>query len=211
MAKNYYDITLALAGICQASYMVQALAQNGTCDDHDAQTMVNSLTNMNPASTIYVYGNDPANLKTGLNALLAMTSNVKNGRVELTTEITRYMLSMTVLERRLHKNTQAMAQLGQRIEQFERQASYFEPMSEGVFNALAGIYVDVISPLGSRIQVTGSPDILKNSLAQAKVRTFLLCGIRSAVLWQQVGGSRLQLMFSRSRLSNQAKDILSHL
>ncbi|SUC47473.1 High frequency lysogenization protein HflD [Providencia stuartii] len=48
--------------------------------------------------------------------------------------------------------------------------------------------MDVISPLGPRIQVTGSPDILKNSLVQAKVRTLLLSGIRSAVLWQQVGG-----------------------
>ncbi len=144
MAKNYYDITLALAGVCQASYMVQALAQNGTCDDHDAQIMVNSLTNMNPSSTIDVYGNDPANLKTGLSALLTMTSGVKQGRVELSAEVTRYILSVIVLERRLNKNSKAMAQLGQRIDQFERQANYFEPMSEGVFNALAGIYVDVI-------------------------------------------------------------------
>lgn len=210
MAKNYRDITLALAGICQASYMVQQLAQEGICNDHDAEVMVNSLTNMNPSSTLDVYGNNPANLKTGLGALLGMLSGGNNGG-GLSAEMTRYMLSIMVLERRLNKDQQAMDQLGQRIEQFERQASYFEPMSEGVFNALAGIYVDVVSPLGPRIQVTGSPDILKNSLVQAKVRTLLLSGIRSAVLWQQVGGSRLQLMFSRSRLSNQAKEILSHL
>ncbi|AIN62574.1 high frequency lysogenization protein HflD [Providencia stuartii] len=209
MAKNYRDITLALAGICQASYMVQKLAQEGSCNDHDFEVMVNSLTNMNPSSTIDVYGNDPVNLKTGLGAMLGMLSGGNNASA-LSAEVTRYMLSIIVLERRLNKNQQAMDKLGQRIEQFERQASYFDPMSDGVFNALAGIYVDVISPLGPRIQVTGSPDILKNSLVQAKVRTLLLSGIRSAVLWQQVGGSRLQLMFSRSRLSNQAKEILSH-
>ncbi|EPM5608232.1 TPA: high frequency lysogenization protein HflD [Providencia stuartii] len=209
MAKNYRDITLALAGICQASYMVQKLAQEGSCNDHDFEVMVNSLTNMNPSSTIDVYGNDPVNLKTGLGAMLGMLSGGNNASA-LSAEVTRYMLSIIVLERRLNKNQQAMDKLGQRIEQFARQASYFDPMSDGVFNALAGIYVDVISPLGPRIQVTGSPDILKNSLVQAKVRTLLLSGIRSAVLWQQVGGSRLQLMFSRSRLSNQAKEILSH-
>ncbi|MCW2254353.1 high frequency lysogenization protein [Providencia alcalifaciens] len=210
MAKNYYDITLALAGICQASHMVQMLAQEGVCDDNDAEIMVKSLINMNPSSTLDVYGNDTANLKTGLGAMLGMLSGSNNGS-GLSAEMTRYMLSIMVLERRLNKDQQAMGQLGQRIEQFDRQASYFEPMSEGVFNALAGIYVDVVSPLGPRIQVTGSPEILKNSLVQAKIRTFLLSGIRSAVLWQQVGGSRMQLMFSRSRLSNQAKDILSHL
>ncbi|HDN2510131.1 TPA: high frequency lysogenization protein HflD [Providencia rettgeri] len=208
MAKNYYDITLALAGICQAGAMVQKLAHEGTCLDSDAETMVNSLTNMNPSSTLDVYGNAPANLKTGLGAMLGMLTGGNSG---LSAEMTRYMLSMMALERRLNKDDEAMNKLGQRIEQFERQASYFEPLSDGVFNALAGIYVDVVSPAGPRIQVTGSPDILKNTLVQAKVRAILLAGIRSAVLWQQVGGSRIQLMFSRNRLANQAKEILSHL
>lgn len=208
MAKNYYDITLALAGICQASHIVQKLAHEGISNEQDLETMIKSLTNMNPSSTLDVFGNDPANLKTGLSTMLGMLTGGNSG---LSAEMTRYMLSMMVLERRLNKNQDAMNQLGQRIEQFERQASYFEPMSEGVFNALAGIYVDVVSPQGPRIQVTGSPDILKNTLVQAKVRATLLAGIRCAVLWQQVGGSRIQLMFSRSRLSNQAKDILSHL
>lgn len=208
MAKNYYDITLALAGICQASLMVQKLAHEGTFNEQDGKTMVNSLTNMNPSTTLDVFGNDEANLKTGLTALLGMLTGGNSG---ISAEMTRYMLSTMALERRLSKDDNAMNQLGQRIEQFERQASYFEPMSEGVFNALAGIYVDVVSPAGPRIQVTGSPDILKNTVVQAKVRATLLAGIRCAVLWQQVGGSRLQLMFSRSRLSNQAKQILSHL
>ncbi|HGF6560150.1 MULTISPECIES: high frequency lysogenization protein HflD [Providencia] len=208
MAKNYYDITLALAGICQASLMVQKLAHEGTFSEQDGKTMVNSLTNMNPSTTLDVFGNDEANLKTGLTALLGMLTGGNSG---ISAEMTRYMLSIMALERRLSKDDNAMNQLGQRIEQFERQASYFEPMSEGVFNALAGIYVDVVSPAGPRIQVTGSPDILKNTVVQAKVRATLLAGIRCAVLWQQVGGSRLQLMFSRSRLSNQAKQILSHL
>ncbi|HHR6129226.1 high frequency lysogenization protein HflD [Providencia sp. JGM181] len=208
MAKNYYDITLALAGICQASLMVQKLAHEGTFNEQDGKTMVDSLTNMNPSSTLDVFGNDEANLKTGLTALLGMLTGGNSG---ISAEMTRYMLSIMALERRLSKDDNAMNQLGQRIEQFERQASYFEPMSEGVFNALAGIYVDVVSPAGPRIQVTGSPDILKNTVVQAKVRATLLAGIRCAVLWQQVGGSRLQLMFSRSRLSNQAKQILSHL
>lgn len=61
---------------------------------------------------------------------------------------------------------------------------------------MAGIYVDVISPLGPRIQVTGSPAVLQSPQVQAKVRASLLAGIRAAVLWQQVGGGRLQLMFS---------------
>ncbi len=77
---------------------------------------------------------------------------------------------------------------------------------------MAAIYVDVISPLGPRIQVTGSPAVLQSPQVQAKVRATLLAGIRAAVLWhRQVGGGRLQLMFSRNRLTTQAKQILAHL
>ena len=69
----------------------------------------------------------------------------------------------------------------------------------------------MISPLGPRIQVTGAPQVLQNSQVQSKVRATLLAGIRAAVLWQQVGGGRLQLMFSRQRLLREAKTILSRL
>ncbi len=208
MAKNYYDITLAMAGICQASRLVQQLAHEGQCSQSSTEVLLNSITNLNPSSTLDVYGNDESNLKLGLETLLAMFTGNNSG---LSAETMRYTLSLMVLERHLQKNQEAFDNLGKRIDQFERQKNYFEPMSEGLLNGLAGIYVDVVSPIGPRIQVTGSPDILKNSLVQAKVRAILLAGIRSTVLWQQVGGSRLQLMFSRSRLTNQAKDILAHL
>ena len=50
--------------------------------------------------------------------------------------------------------------------------------------------------------MTGSPAVLQSPQVQAKVRSALLAGIRAAVLWHQVGGGRLQLMFSRNRLVN---------
>ena len=115
-----------------------------------------------------------------------------------------------VLERKLYANKAAMNQLGERIDQLDRQLAHFELESETMISSLASIYVDIVSPVGPRIQVTGSPTILQNPQVQAKVRAVLLAGIRSAVLWQQVGGGRLQLMFSRNRLFEQAKNILAH-
>ncbi|MBS9434667.1 high frequency lysogenization protein HflD [Photorhabdus hainanensis] len=208
MAKNYYNITLALAGICQSGRLVQQLAHENQCDADAVATMVNSILNTNPTSVLDVFGNHERNLRTGLNALLGMFNNSNNNGISA--DLTRYILSLIALERRLNKNQAAFDALGNRINLLERQQAHFEPMSEGMFNALAGIYVDVISPIGPRIQVTGSPDVLRNPLVQAKVRAILLAGVRCAVLWQQVGGGRLQLMFSRQRLIQQAKDILSH-
>lgn len=207
MSKNFYDITLAFAGICQACRLVQQLAHEGKIDDNTAEVMINSTLNINPTSTLAVYGNSEANLRVGLTTLLAILTASSN---TLSSDLTRYLLSLIGLERRLRKNLSASDELKRRIELLQQQKNYFEPMSSGIFNALAGIYVDVISPIGPRIQVTGSPDMLQNSSIQAKVRALLFTGIRSAVLWQQVGGSRLQLMFSRQRLITQAKEILAH-
>ncbi|MEP9303762.1 DUF489 family protein, partial [Klebsiella pneumoniae] len=64
---------------------------------------------------------------------------------------------------------------------------------------------------GPGIPGNGSPGWPQSPQVQAKVRSALLAGIRAAVLWHQVGGGRLQLMFSRNRLVNQAKQILAHL
>ncbi len=50
-----------------------------------------------------------------------------------------------------------MDTLGNRIAGLRRQLEHFDLQSETLLSAMAGIYVDVISPLGPRIQVTGSP------------------------------------------------------
>lgn len=208
MAKNYYDITLAMAGICQSAHLVQQLAHQGHCDGEVMQVSLKSLLDLNPSSTLAVYGGDEANLRFGLETLLAILNT--SSRQGVGAELTRYTLSLMVLERKLHGNKQAMDELARRISQLDRQLAHYDLESDTLLSAMAAIYVDVISPLGPRIQVTGSPAVLQNAQLQSKVRATLLAGIRSAVLWHQVGGGRLQLMFSRHRLSTQAKQILAH-
>jgi len=209
LAKNYYDITLAMAGICQSAHLVQQLAHQGQCDSDSLKVSLQSLLDLNPSSTLAVYGNDEANLRFGLETLLAVLNT--SSREGLGAELTRYTLSLMVLERKLGNNSQALDELSRRIAQLDRQLAHYELESDTLMSAMAAIYVDVISPLGPRIQVTGSPAVLQNSQVQSKVRATLLAGIRAAVLWRQVGGGRLQLMFSRNRLVNEAKRILANM
>ena len=42
---------------------------------------------------------------------------------------------------------------------------------------------------------------------QDKIRACLLAGIRSAVLWRQVGGSKWQLLFHRKKLVQAARQL----
>lgn len=208
MAKNYYDITLALAGICQSARLVQELAHQGHCDTDALHVSLQSVIDQNPDSTLGVFGGREANLKLGLETLIGVLN--AGNRQGLNAELTRYTLSLMVLERKLAGAKGAMDTLGYSINGLHRQLDHFDLESDTLLSAMAGIYVDVISPLGPRIQVTGSPAVLQSPQVQAKVRATLLAGIRAAVLWHQVGGGRLQLMFSRSRLTTQAKNILAH-
>ncbi len=208
MSKNYHDITLALAGICQSARLVQQLAHQGHCDSDALHVSLNSVIDLSPDSTLAVFGGSVANLKLGLETLLSVLN--AGQRQGLSAELTRYTLSLMVLERKLHASKGALDTLGNRIAGLQRQLDHFDLESDTLMNAMAGIYVDVISTLGPRIQVTGSPAVLQSSQVQAKVRATLLAGIRAAVLWHQVGGGRLQLMFSRGRLCSQAKQILAH-
>ncbi len=209
LAKNYYDIALALAGICQSAYLVQKLAHQGNCPTDALKTSLQSMMDLNPPSTLAVYGNDEANLRAGLESLLGILNN--GTRHGAGAELTLYTLSMILLERKLSANKNALAALSQRIVQLDRQLVHYDLDSNTLLSAMAAIYVDVISPLGPRIQVAGSAAVLQNTQIQSKVRATLLTGIRSAMLWRQVGGSRLLLMFSRNRLASEAKQMLSRI
>ena len=50
VAKNYYDITLALAGVCQAARLVQELAHQGHCDSDALHVSLNSIIDLDPDS-----------------------------------------------------------------------------------------------------------------------------------------------------------------
>ena len=137
MAKNYYEITLALAGVCQAAHLVQELAHQGSCHSAALTVSLRSLLDLNPGSTLAVFGNNEANLHLGLETLMAVLNT--GSRQGAGAELTRYTLSMMVLERKLQGNKSALNTLAQRISQLDRQLAHYELESETITSAMAGI------------------------------------------------------------------------
>jgi high frequency lysogenization protein len=68
-----------------------------------------------------------------------------------------------------------------------------------------------LSTFNYRIQVKGEQKFLENPENINKVRALLLAGVRSAVLWRQKGGSRLQLLFSRAKTLQTTTRLLNSL
>ncbi|OED66293.1 lysogenization regulator HflD [Vibrio tasmaniensis ZS-17] len=205
MANTLYDRTIAFAGICQAVALVQQVAKDGRCDKDAFEASLNAILNTNPANTVVVFGRE-ANLKLGLECLVKGIDSTPAG-----SDITRYIISLMALERKLSARNDSMSQLGDRIQTAERQTEHFDLFDEQMISNLASIYLDVVSPIGPRIQVSGTPAVLQQTSIQHKVRALLLSGIRSAVLWRQVGGKRRHLIFGRKKMIEQAQILLARM
>ncbi|WP_341664247.1 high frequency lysogenization protein HflD [Vibrio sp.] len=205
MANALYDQTIAFAGICQAVALVQQVAKNGHCDSDAFEASLKAILNTSPVNTLGVFGRE-SNLKIGLECIVKGIDSTPSG-----SEVTRYIISLMALERKLSGRKDAMSQLGDRIQMMERQLDHFELLDDQMLSNLASIYLDVISPIGPRIQVTGTPSVLQQINNQHKVRALLLSGIRSAVLWRQVEGKRRHLIFGRKKMVEQARILLARI
>ncbi|MDC0609502.1 high frequency lysogenization protein HflD [Vibrio sp.] len=205
MSHSNYDRTIAFAGLCQAAALVQKVARDGSCDENAFEASLKAILNLNPNSTIDIFG-DESNLKVGLEYLTNKLDSSPSGN-----ELTRYIISIMALERKLNARNDAMSQLGDRLDTLVRQSEHFSILEEQMISNCASIYLDVISPIGPRIQISGTPSVLQQTLNQQKVRALLLSGIRCAVLWRQVGGKRRHLIFGRKKIVEQARILLARI
>mgnify|MGYP000520694154 CR=1 FL=1 len=73
---------------------------------------------------------------------------------------------------------------------------------------IAELYTRTVSKMTPRIIVSGQPQYLQNPRVTDWIRTLLLAGLRSATLWQQLGGGRFDLMFRRKKLLADVQEYL---
>lgn len=202
----WHERMLALSGIGLSAICVQQLARRGEVvpDDH-SQTLLNSLLETEPRDTLSVYQTISA-----LHPALRMLRGHFDGQGPKDIEQTRYMIGLLTLERRLAKNNPALHELARGLTQIKRQRDEFHFEPHRIIEHLGKLYSDVISPIGPRIQVNGKPEYLQKIDVQHHIRAMLLAGIRSAVLWRQLGGKRRHIIFSRRKLQQAMDDLLRY-
>lgn len=198
---------IALAGLCQALKLVQQTARSTEQDKTTLNIMLSSVAVIEADEPLQIYGNSAANLRAGLQLIVDQLGEKPQKDVELT----RYIVGVLALERRLNKHPAHLKKLGEKLQHLQRQLQHFSVTDDNMLASLADIYSSCISSLGGRIQIYGQPELLKQQPVQHKVRALLLAAIRSAVLWRQAGGSRLNFIFKRRKLVAQAKQMLAQL
>jgi len=198
------DKTLALAGVFQCAALVHQLATSGTVDQHDFSTCIRSTLDLNPLTTQSVYGS-LENLRTGLHTLVQYLGEQPGQRDP---NIARYVISLLHLQRKLRKRSTMLNAISDGVERAKKQSEIFGLTHDNVIANLAGIYTDTISNIPPKIMVSGDSSALSNPDNANRIRALLLAGIRSAVLWTQLGGTRWQILFNRRTFSEQARRIL---
>lgn len=199
--------TIALAGVFQSAILVKQLAWNGKITEKQLETSINSLFKINADSVEDVYGGDINNLRLGLETIIKLFQNSTKSNKDH--EVARYALSMLHLEKLLMKNNEMLNIIHKGLERAKNQATHFSSTHENVIANLAGIYSDTLSTFKFRIHVAGNRTYLANQNSTNKIRSLLLAGVRSAVLWRQLGGSRWQFIFNKKTIIKEAKHLLS--
>lgn len=203
MSQAMQGKIMALAGVCQASSMVSEIARRGSCDPEMLTNMLNTLLQTHPESAEAVYGSRQQ-IAPGLSHLISQLDPQGGTKSH---DVTRYAISLLALERKVNAKKAIFEQLEQRIDHIKRQVEHQSITDDQVVTNLASIYMDIISPAGPRIQVAGNPVFLKSKTNQDRIRALLLVGLRSAILWRQMGGSRLQFLLSRRGMLTSAQQL----
>lgn len=198
---------LALAGVVQAAYMVKQLAIKGILNTGEFETCIYSIFQTSAPSVRDVYGKTK-NLMHGVQHLIALLGG---GKLAKDSDVARYTISLLHLERMLSKKPAMISVIQRGIERAKNQALHFGNTHENVIANLSGLYSDTLSTFSFRIHVNGDGSYLSNPHTVNKVRTILLAGIRSAVLWRQLDGSRWQFMFGKRTLLQDAQKLLKEL
>ena len=215
--------SVALAAVSQCALLVRDLAYQGKVPQEQMAACINPLIQLQAPSIDDVYPELGA-LNCGFQTLQEMFSN---DRVQSHGETVRYTLGMLLLRNKLMADSSMQDTLRRRLQ-------YLDPLpnslpeslpedsgntqnddaenrlfshQERILEQLANLYQDTISTLSYRIQVQGKIDNLKNERIANSIRALLLAGIRSAVLWYQLGGRRWRLVVYRKRIKETANSL----
>ena len=207
MSHSIHDQTLAFAGIFQAASLVKQIANKGMANSAVIEASIESLFRFDADSVEDVYGN-AAGVGHGLKIL---RDQLSNGRSARDMEITRYVIGLIALEKKLSRNKKMLDKIAHGLKEIESQLEFFSLNDNTIFSKLGEVYKTTISTLGPKIIVSGEQPYLSNEINASKVRALLLAGIRSAVLWRQCGGTRWQILFGRKAYLEECNKIIARL
>jgi high frequency lysogenization protein len=197
------DRALALAGVFQGCSLAHQLATRGSCDETALESSLASVFRIDAASVPDVFGGI-AGVRLGLRTL---STQLDGNRQDMA--VARMVVTVLRLERTFSGRRRLVDNLKEGIVAAQRQADHFGLAHATVIARLAELYVSTLSILRPRVMVSGSPLVLQQQNNVERIRAALLCSVRAAVLWRQVGGRQWQLLLQRKQYAMLARGLLT--
>jgi high frequency lysogenization protein len=196
--------TMALAGIFQATELVRQAANHGTWSGYAADTCLDSLLAIEADSVDEIYGSTSC-LRPGAQTLVSILQGDRRYMESL-----GYAMAIMQLENNFRKKPQMQADIGRQLQAITTLDDGLElhEIKDLQAQNIAALYTKTISTLSPRIVINGRPQHLQVDRTVHWIRTLLFAGLRSAVLWRQMGGGRFSLMFGRKKMLEQAQTLL---
>lgn len=194
---------VALAGIAQASRIIDQISKTGSFPSVFLESSINSLFvfDMDSAEDLF---DGLAGIRLGLQNLCVLLANQTEKEQR---DAVRYFFNILFLEKQFAGDTKLQGTVRDRLQHASFKAEHFSRNVREVCHNVAGIYQDTFSKLPRRVKITGSAQHLENSDNADVVRSLLLAGVRSAFLWRQLGGRRWKLAFQRRALLRNAQEL----
>jgi len=199
--------TLALAGVFQSAALIEQLAYKGELNQAAYDCSFDSLFTFDAPTAVDVFG-DLAGLSRGLRAAALYLGGENQQSAK---NVAYYVLSMLKISLRLKRNQKMANAIQTGLQTIATQSSDFELSRSSITSKIDGLYQDTVSTINPRVMVRGEQNYLSNPDNAGKIRVLLLAGIRAAVLWHQLGGSKWKLMISRKNYVRSANQILMRL
>lgn len=203
---NERDRTLALAGVYQAAALARQLARRGYADQEPLHASVRSVLIIDAINTVSVFGGIEG-VRLGLLSIGRQSGSAGD------LEVAHYVVALCQLARRFYRDNEMVERVSSELSDIRREVSadVEHLMSSANFERFADLYKETLSHLKPQVIVQGEQEHLSNAHVVAQIRTSLLAGVRSGILFGQLGGSRWQILVQRRRYMNNAIRLLSEI
>ena len=195
---------MALAGVFQSAALARSVATRGNADEQALATSINSIYALEVDTVEQVF-QPMQGLRLGLESLVDHFNGQRDP------DILRNVMTLLRLSSRLTADAEMSQRVRDGVDAAGVHALDAGAAHETQLQRLGQLYASTLSQIKPTVVVRGSPEYLRQDQFVARVRAILLAGVRSGILWQQLGGSRWRLILQSRHIAGAARDVLNQL
>jgi high frequency lysogenization protein len=194
MTMDVHSRVLALGGVLQTLKVVRQIADTGHADAALELCALDSVFRLEAPNADAVY-DGAIHVRPGLILLRDYLTNNSSDPA-----LPKLGMTLLQIERRFVADRELPEQIRRGVLAISDKAERQGSAHPDVIAHLGKLYADSISQLRPKMIVQGNPHYLQQADIVAEIRALLLAGLRSAVLWRQMGGTLWDFAFSRGAM-----------